>query len=282
MHSFDTNLESFANDVVHASTETLIVMDFWAPWCGPCKTLMPVLEKLAQEYQGAFRLAKVNIDEQQQLAQQFAVRSVPTVKFISNGQIVDEFMGAIAENEIRNLLDKHIVRESDKLMQEALQRYQQGDNTAIDDMKNIINTDIANNNIRVLFANVLANEKQYEDASAILQALPAETRENPEVSSLLSRLEVMAMAKDFGDIDMLVEQVTQQPGDCDARLQLSNAYLANGDFENALEQLLEIMKRDRQFNDDAGRKGIIKVFEMLGNSGELVSRYRRKMAALLY
>jgi putative thioredoxin len=243
---------------------------------------MPTLEKLSDEYRGAFKLAKVNIDEQQQLAQQFSVRSVPTVKLVKDGQVVDEFMGAIPESEIRVLLDKYIVRESDQLMSAAMEKYNSGDRTAMEDMKDIINADPVNNTIRLQYVDVLLNEKEYDDATLILRAMPVEIREKPEVSSLLSRLEVMAMASEFGDIETLIKNVAQAPDNCEARLQLSNAYLANGDFDNALEQLLEIMKRDRQFNDDAGRKGILKVFEMLGNSGELVSRYRKRMASLLY
>jgi len=282
MHSFNTSLETFNQDVMEASNETLVMIDFWAPWCGPCQTLMPILEKLADEYQGAFKLAKVNIDEQQQLAQQFAVRSVPTVKLVQNGQVIDEFMGALAESEIKELLSKYIRSESDSLMASAIEKYGSGDQSAKQDMIDIINNDPQNNNIRLSYVEVLMHEEQFEDAKAILQALPSDLRERPDIASLISRLDVMAIAEDLGDIDTFIKSVEEDPGNCDARLQLSTVYLANGNFEAALAQLLEIMKRDRQFNDDIGRKDMIKVFEMLGNSGELVAEYRKKMASLLY
>jgi len=282
MNSFDTTFETFATDVLDASNEIPILVDFWAPWCGPCKNLMPVLEKLAEEYQGGFKLAKVNIDEQQQLAQQFGVRSVPTVKIVKNGQIVDEFMGAQPESNVRDLLGKHVARESDKLMAAALEKYNNGDKSTIQEMIGIVNSDPGNNNIRLQYVNVLLNEEQHDDAKLILKSLPAEIRERPEVKSLLSRLEVMSMASEFGDLETLIKTVEQEPDNCEARHNLSTVYIANGNFDAALEQLFEIMKRDRSFNDDAGRKDMLKVFEMLGNSGPLVSAYRKKMATLLY
>lgn len=282
MHSIDTKFETFATDVIDASKQIPILVDFWAPWCEPCKSLMPILEKLAVEYQGTFKLAKVNIDEQQQLAQQFAVRSVPTVKIVRNGQIVDEFMGVLPESDIRAILGKHIASESDILMAAAVEKYNAGEKDALQAMVDIINSAPENNNLRLQYVKVLINEKQYDDARLILQALPADIREQPEIKSLLSRLEVMSMASEFGDLDTLIKTVEQEPDNCEARHNLSTVYIANGNFEAALEQLLEIMKRDRTFNDDAGRKDMFKVFEMLGNHGGLVSTYRRKMASLLY
>lgn len=282
MHSFDTTFETFANDVIDASHEVPVLVDFWASWCGPCKALMPILTRLAEEYNGAFKLAKVNIDEQQQLAQQFRVRSVPTVKVMQNGQVVDEFMGAQPESQIRALLDKYIVRESDKQMHAALERYNNGDESVKQDMINIVNSDPHNNNLRLLYVDVLMREKQYDDARAILQSLPADIRQQPEVAGLLGRLEFLSTAKESADADTLLATLEKEPDNCEIRYQLSSLYITQAEYEKALDQLLEIMKRDRQYGDDAGRKGMLKVFEMLGGKGELVSRYRQKMASMLY
>lgn len=281
MHSYDTNLETFPDNVIEASMTGPVMVDFWAPWCGPCQSLMPILDKLADEYQGAFKLAKVNIDEQQQLAQQFAVRSVPTVKIVSQGQIVDEFSGAIPESDIRAMLSKYIVRESDALMATALQAYQKGDENALPSMVEIINADPANHHIRLQYVDVLVNEGQIDDARKILQSLPEDVQQQAEVSGLMSRLDVMAKAAEYGDIQTYIDKVVANPDDCEAHHQLSVVYIAHGQFQEALEQLLEIMRRDRQFNDDIGRKDMLKVFDMLGNTGELVSYYRKQMASLL-
>ncbi|MBI1422929.1 MAG: thioredoxin [Gammaproteobacteria bacterium] len=282
MHSFDTTFETFADDVLDASNEVPVLVDFWASWCGPCKQLMPVLTKLADEYQGGFKLAKVNIDEQQQLAQQFRVRSVPTVKVVKNGQVVDEFLGAQPESQIRALLDKYVVRESDKLMAAALERYNNGDAGARQDMIAIVNSDPHNNNLRLLYVDVLMREKEYDDARTILQSLPPDIRQQPEIAGLLGRLEFLNTASDGPDEASLRARIEADPADCEARYQLSSFYITQARYQDAMDQLLEIMKHDRKYGDDAGRKGILKVFDMLGGRGELVSRYRQKMAALLY
>jgi putative thioredoxin len=282
MHSFDTTFESFAADVLDASNEVPVLVDFWASWCGPCKQLMPVLTKLAEEYAGGFKLAKVNIDEQQQLAQQFRVRSVPTVKVVKNGQVVDEFLGAQPESQIRALLNKYVVRESDKRMAEVLERYNNGDLNAKQDMIKIVNSDPHNNNLRLLYVDVLMREKAYDDARAILQSLPADVRQQPEVAGLLGRLEFLNSASGAADEASLLANIEKDPADCETRYQLSSFYITQARYSEALDQLLEIMKRDRKYGDDAGRKGMLKVFDMLGGQGELVSRYRQKMAALLY
>jgi putative thioredoxin len=281
MHSVDVTTANFASEVVQASRNTPILVDFWAPWCGPCKTLMPVLSKLADEFQGAFKLAKVNIDQQQQLAQQFGVRSVPTVKVVKDGQIVDEFTGAIPEPQIRALLAKHIQRESDTLMQHAYANYQAGDKGAKQTMIEIANAEPGNLKLRLLLVDVLIKEKQYDDAKAILLALPAAAQQQPEVAGLLSRLELIDAAKNLPDMASLLTRVESNPNDHQARQQLSTLYITQANYEAAMEQLLEIMRRDRKFDDDAGRKGLLKVFDMLG-SGELVTRYRQQMARLLY
>jgi putative thioredoxin len=282
MSVIETTLENFDADVLQASTSTPVVLDFWAPWCGPCQSLMPILEALADEYQGAFRLVKINIDEQSQLAQQYAVRSVPTVKIIVNTEVVDEFQGAIPESDIRTLLAKYIQTEADKRMFAALQNYQQGNSGALSEMQNLVDEYPENFQIRLQYITVLMMEQEYESAKTLLDNLPPQIKQNEDVAAMISRLEVMTIADKLGDPQALEQQIASHPEDCESRHQLSIIYIAQGQFEQALEQLYRIMKTDRSFKDDIGRKEMLKVFDMLGNSGELVSMYRKKLAASLY
>jgi len=281
-YSFDVTVETFQQQVIDASHQVPVLVDFWATWCGPCQTLMPLLTRLAEDYQGQFLLAKVEIDQQQQLASHFGVRSVPTVKLVKNGQIVDEFTGALPEGEIRAFLDKHIEKESDRRMQQAVDLYEQGEvETALQQMQQVILDDDSNMKNRVIFAEALIKEQRYEDARQLLNSLSMDVQMTPEVSALYAQLEFSETLDQADDVETLQQRIEADPKDSEARYQLSAQYLSKGDYEPAMEQLLEIVRRDRKYQDDAGRKGLLRIFEMLGNSGELVSKYRRKLAQAL-
>ncbi len=281
-YSFDVTAETFQSQVIDASHQAPVLVDFWATWCGPCQTLMPLLTRLAEDYQGQFLLAKVEIDQQQQLAAHFGVRSVPTVKLVKNGQIVDEFTGALPEGEIRAFLDKHIEKESDRRMQQAVTFYEQGETEqALQQMQQIILDDDKNMQNRIIFAETLIKEQRYEDARQLLNSLSMDVQMTPEVSALYAQLEFNETLTGADDIESLQKRIEADPKDSEARYQLSAHYLSRDNYEAAMEQLLEIVKRDRSYNDDAGRKGLLRIFELLGNSGELVSKYRRLLAQAL-
>jgi putative thioredoxin len=258
------------------------MVDFWATWCGPCQTLIPLLEQLANEYQGQFILAKVDVDKNQQLAGQFGVRSVPTVKIVKDGQIVDEFTGVIPDTEIRAKLDNHISRESDSKLEQAIALYAQGDTEqAIASIQQLMLDEPDNHAVRIEFARLLVNEKRNDDAKQLLDSLPDEVKNQAEVRGLIAQLQMSDTLKDAPTIDELKQRIAQNENDSEARYLLANQLVAAGDYENAMEQFLQLMVRDREFDDDAGRKGLVKVFDMLGGSGELVTKYRRKMANAL-
>ena len=278
----DINADNFTTEVIEASQHQLVILDFWASWCGPCKALMPVVSKLAEEFAGAFRLAKVDIDQNQKLAAQFGVRSVPTVKFIKHGKVVDEFAGALPEGEVRKYLAKHIVRQSDKLLDAAIARYEAGEKLeAITDLQEISKADPNNPRLPLVYADMMIRQGEYERANEVLQSLSQEVRQSDQVVAMLAKIEFAAAAANLPAEDELQARLAQNPKDSQTRYQLANLYILRNDYTQALEQLLELVKTDRKFEDDIGRKTMLKIFDMLGDS-ELTQTYRRRMMATLY
>ena len=281
----DVTAETFQTQVMDNSMQKLVLLDFWASWCQPCKQLVPILVKLANEYGGELLLAKVDIDQNKELAEHFQVRSVPTVKFIRNGQIVDEFSGVLSEAEIKGKLSNHIQRESDALYQQAMEQLQQGDNAAIAKMQEICLNDTDNQKIAIHFASLLAQTQQFEQAKCFIEALPDTLKNKEEIKSISAQIEIAESAKDLPEPASLMEKIEKNPDDLKARYQLSQQLVLQGDIASAMEQLLEIIRRDRKFEDDLGRKELLKLFDIVGTQGEqgaqLVGDYRRKLARVL-
>ena len=278
---FDVDESNFTQVVVENSHKLPVLVDFWADWCEPCKILIPILHKLAEELAGQFILAKVNADQQQNLTQQNGVRSLPTVKLIVNGEVVDEFTGAQTEAQIRAMLDPYLVRESDKLMAAAVAEYEKGDiEAAITLMKQASEADLNNIRVQVMAMRVLLENNRKEDAAIIFGRLSEEAQKNPDIIAIQSQLEMIDQAVGV-DLSELQDRITRDENDLDAREQLSAILISQAMFEPALEQLLEIMKRVRGYKDDAGRKGLLNLFEMLGNDNSLVGTYRRRIATMM-
>lgn len=275
--------EDFQSLVIENSFKQPVLVDFWADWCNPCQMLMPVLAKLAEEYKGAFILAKVNSDEQGELAAQAGVRSLPTVKLFVNGQIVDEFMGALPESEVRKFLDRHVQSESANIVNDAMIAYSEGrEQDALDMLNNALANDPQNPTLKINIAKLVANQGDYESASALLNTLSDDEKDEPEVKALLTQIKLAHQLKDVGDPAELEQKLQDNPDDLDTLYKLSNVHIASGNYETAIDMLLTIMQKDRSFNEDAGRKGLIDIFDMLGNENPLVQKYRRKMFTLLH
>ncbi|KPK40708.1 MAG: thioredoxin [Gammaproteobacteria bacterium SG8_47] len=279
----DTTTQNFASTVVEASHQVPVLVDFWASWCGPCQMLMPILTKLAADYDGAFVLAKVNIDEQQELASRFGVRSVPTVKLFRNGTVVDEFLGVIPEAQIKALLNRYIERESDRVAQHALQLIEAGKREeGLSMLRQALESDPDNERISLSWVETLLECGHLGEARQAFAELPHGVRTGEQGTRLGAVIEFAATASQSPAVDQLRARLPTDPDDSEARYALAAHCVVNAQYETALEELLELLSRDRSYGDDAARKGLLQVFELLGGRGELVSRYRSRMSAALH
>jgi|SaaInl4_150m_RNA_FD_contig_41_1629297_length_1690_multi_2_in_0_out_0_1 putative thioredoxin len=277
----DATVANFEEAVLQASFNTPVLVDFWAPWCNPCKMLMPVLTKLAEEFEGKFILAKVNVDENQELATQFNARSVPTVKIFRNGAVVDEFMGAQSESNVRKVLDNHIERASDKMRLQAGELIQQGDlDDAITLLQQANQEDPDNTRVRLDLISVLFLKGEYADVEQAIHSLPLAERETPEIKGLQNRLLFAKVAADADEIEALRSAIESDGNNSEARYQLAAQLLVDGDTEAALQALLLLLMRDRTYGDDAARKGMVAILESIGEH-EVTSKWRRKMSSAL-
>jgi putative thioredoxin len=276
-HALDVGLADFAQQVLEESKRRPVVVDFWAPWCGPCKSLKPILEKLAAEYGGKFLLAKINSDENQELAARYGVRGIPSVKAFVDGQPVDEFSGALPEPEVRAFLDRLVPSVADELRQQAADARIGGDlSAALKLLAEASKLDPAHLGVRLDAAEIMLDLNEPEEARRLLASVPDDA--DPRAAQLKARLQFMAAAGE--DEAALAARVAANENDLGARLKLANLLVAAGQYEAGMDQLLEIVRRDRSFEDDIGRKTLLSVFNLLGG-GELVSRYRRLLASAL-
>jgi putative thioredoxin len=281
--SSDVNNENFQQLVIEQSHQRPVVADFWASWCQPCQMLMPLLGKLAEDYGGKFFLAKINSDEQQELSAQYGIRSLPTVKIFRHGQIVDEFMGVQSESTIRDIIDRYIEKPSDDLREQALQALQQGNAASAEQlMLQALAVDPGSDALKIDLAAIKLAAGDVEQSRKLIGELPASMMDDERVKILQAQLSFANAIKQAPSPAELLKRIQEDPADLEARHQISAFMVLAGDYDQALEQLLEIMKRNRKYEDDLGRRGILAVFDILGNEGELVNQYRRKMAALLY
>jgi putative thioredoxin len=280
---FTVTEENFQQVVLDGSHEHPVLVDFWAEWCAPCKSLMPLLAKLADEYQGKFILAKVNTEEQQALAAQFGIRSLPTVKLFQNGQPADEFMGALPEADVRAFLDQHIPRESDLLLSQADDLLLQGNAAEAGELINKANVlDPENPRVKLSYARYKATLGELADAERLLEELPMDLQEQPEVVSMLARIKFDQATSGAPAVEVLEETLEKDPANSEALYQLASHRIMQTDYAAALELLLKLMQKDREYGDDAGRKGMLQIFDMLGGEGELVKRYRNRMFNALH
>jgi putative thioredoxin len=277
---FDVDQQTFEADVLQASLSTPVLVDFWATWCEPCKTLGPMLEKLAVEYNGAFRLGKVDVDTQQELAGMFGIRSVPTVVLVKDGQVLDGFSGVLPESQLREFLSRHVqpleaepaddVAVEAETPEQALQRCQQA-----------VAAEPARAELKLDLALALMHAGQHGAAEAELAALPINLATDARAVRLRTELDLAHALQDAPPLAELQRRVEADGNDWEARDQLGVRLLLEGEPAAGLEQFLTILQNARDWNEGQGKKRLLAAFATLDDA-ELVSRYRRKMASLVF
>jgi len=285
-HVFEAGEANFETDVLQASLQTPVLVDFWATWCGPCKTLGPILEKLAGEYAGAFRLAKVDCDKEQQLAGMFGVRSIPTVVFIQGGQIVDAFSGALPESQVREFLKRHRVEPASRIEAPA-QDVEDGavpaetPQAAIARIGQALATDPDNAGLKLDLALARARSGDTTNAQATLDTLPIDLAEDDRAKALAALLAMQQSLAQIPPATELRARVERDPRDFTALDGLGVRQLLDGDAAEAMQQWLAILAADRGWNEGLARKRLLDAFRIVHDEA-LVSTTRRKMSSLLF
>jgi len=255
-----------------------VLVNWWSPKAGPCLRLYPLLDKLCSAYEGRFLLVNINTDEEKRLAREQGVNSLPLLTLFKGGEPKESLHGYQPEMELRRFLDRYTPRASDLELAKAVRDYQQGhQDAAITRLVQAAMEDPANLRIPATLAKLLMREGRLDEARKLLAALPEEIKREGEIAILLAHLLFLRLASTAPDADSLQRRIGQNPDDLEARHQLAALLLIDDQYPAAMDQLLEIFRRDRSFRDGAGRHGLLAVFRILGDDHSLVKRYRQLM-----
>jgi putative thioredoxin len=278
-HVKDVNTDQFEAEVILRSHEVPVVVDFWAEWCGPCKTLGPMLEKAAEQYAGGFELVKVDVDSNQALAQQMGVQGIPFVVAFADGRPVDTFSGAIPQAQLDEWIAKFAKvaadSQDDRLQHVEALLGEGRDPEAEAALVELLSQEPTNIEAGLLLAGLMIDAERNADALAVLSALPP----SPDVDQLTAVATLMS--EDLGDIPSLQARLAADPSDDEARIALSRAIAATGQYEAALEQLLTVVQKKNDRSDSA-REAMLQLFNLMGAEHPLVNAFRRRLASALF
>ncbi len=280
---FDVAPGAFQSEVLEASAERPVVVDFWAEWCAPCRVLGPVLEEVVESYGGRAALARVNVDEHRQAAARYGVQGIPAVKVFRDGAVVGEFVGALPRSEVERALARVLPGRADELAREGRQLLASGDAEAARDRFAEALEEEANQPAALLgLARTALAAGQTERARDLLGRVSQDAAEYAVARRLLAGMEFVEACRQHGGLAACRQRVESAPEDLDARYALGCCLAAEEDYEEALKAFLGVLSRDRDYSDQAARQAVLDVFDLVGPRSELARRYRRKLAAVLY
>ncbi len=282
----DSNQQNFATDVIDASQNGPIIVDFWAPWCEPCKTLGPTLEKLVKNTGGLVRMVKINIDENQELAKQMRIQSIPMVYAFDKGRPVDGFQGVVPDSQIREFIKKLVGDAKPPLeaaLDEAAAYLEAGDaEAASNTYAQVLDADGENAGAIAGLIRCSIATKDFDTARAIIEGLTPEALKESLVSAAIAALDLAESTGETADVEPLLAKLAKKENDHQTRYDLAMAYYAAGQNQEAIDSLLEIIRRDRAWNDETARQQLLKIFEALGHGHELTMDGRRQLSSILF
>ena len=289
IHVKDVNEETFMDDVIEASKNSPIVVDFWAPWCGPCKTLGPALEAEVKATNGKIKMVKIDIDQNQNLASQMRIQSIPAVFAFVDGQPIDGFMGAKAPSELKSFIDKLLekVTDDDGDLSEALavaneMLNAEEFNDAAETFEAILGEDPESALAFVGLFNARMGAKKINDAKTMLEEIPDALKNKAEILALQAQIDLSNQAEGVGEINDLRSTLTNDKNNHQARFDLALALFTKGESSEAIQELLTIFRVDQEWNDDAARQQLFKIFDILGSENPITLSGRRQLASMLF
>ena len=291
----DSDQTKFAKDVLEASRTVPVIVDFWAPWCGPCKTLQPMIEKVVKEAKGAVKLVKIDIDKNQMLAQQLRIQSIPAVYAFFGGRPVDGFMGAVPESQVKEFVDRLIkaaggvpgadspAAQIAELLEQAKAAVAQNDmDTAAQIYSEILGVEPTHVGALAGLARYQASAGDLDAAKELLEQIPAKERTGSDIAAVQAAIDLGEKAKEAGPIGDLKAKASADPKDFQSRLDLAMAYWAANQKQEAVDELLDMIKLDRNWNEAAARAQLLKFFEALGFTDPIAVAGRKRLSTILF